>query len=226
MEQNTDRSCSVLCIYAFTFHCLIICYSSYSSGKWQTQITMNAAALLPLGFHSQTKIKNGRTSMLFPPLFLGKYWWPVENFIPRRSQVGIIRKSHGKNGWRCTILLTNILHSMGILYHCSLYNFVSFSKKGSFFFFLRANWYYISHCLFPPSLTSRHKMSFFLSPSSCFQKREMSYHLPYQLESIWASRTLKTDIFLHVLSTKHIIILSKWMFPREQAEKRIWEMQL
>lgn len=135
MEQNTDRSCSVLCIYAFTFHCLIICYSSYSSGKWQTQITMNAAALLPLGFHSQTKIKNGRTSMLFPPLFLGKYWWPVENFIPRRSQVGIIRKSHGKNGWRCTILLTNILHSMGILYHCSLYNFVSFSKKGSFFFF-------------------------------------------------------------------------------------------
>lgn len=60
--------------------------------------TVNAAALLPLGFHSQGKRKNGRTPMLFPPLFLGKDLWPVENFIPRKSQVGIIRKSHEKSG--------------------------------------------------------------------------------------------------------------------------------
>lgn len=66
-----------------------------------------------------------------------------------KSQVGIIRESHEKSGWRCTILLTSILHSMSILYHCSLYNFVSYSKGGKLLS-MRVNWYYILHCLFPP----------------------------------------------------------------------------
>lgn len=110
---------------------------------------MNVAVLLPSGFHSQGKRKHGRTSLLFPPLFLGKDQWPMEHFIPRKSQVGIIRKSHEKSGWRCTILLTNILHSMSILFHCSLFNFASYSKEGKLLS-IRANWYCISHCLFSP----------------------------------------------------------------------------
>lgn len=60
--------------------------------------TLNAAALLPSGHHSQGERKDGRISMLFPPLFPGKDQWLMENFIPRKSQMGILRKSHEKSG--------------------------------------------------------------------------------------------------------------------------------
>lgn len=155
MEHNTNRSCSVLCIYAFSSHTLVIFTAPTALENDRLTDTVNTAALLLSGSHFQGEGKNGRTSMPFSPHFGGWNQWPMENFIPRKSQAGVIKKFNDNCGWRYIILLTNILHSVSILYHCPLYHFVSYSKEGKLLpiviqlSYLLTKWFYILHCLFP-----------------------------------------------------------------------------
>lgn len=181
--------------------------------------TVNTAALLSSGSHSQHEGKNGRTSMLFPPHFRGWDQWPMENFIPRKSQAGVIRNSNDNSGWRYIILLTSILHSISILYHCPLYHFVSYSKEGKLP--IKAKWFYNLHCLFP-SLTTGHKRTFFYLqvPVCKWGKCPITSRINWK---VYGHCELRKQLAFCMSSVLNISLSSQiGSFQGNKKKKRIW----